>query len=90
MVIDIYVDIPIRFRFKLDFCDVEWIVKDDYIGSAFFDASASAFIAPFLQERLHKRYVNSCDDCCFYHLSFLYVLRRLQLVSERIKFFFWW
>ena len=35
----------------LTFCDVGWVVKDQYIGSAFFDATASAFIAPALLAR---------------------------------------
>jgi hypothetical protein len=30
-------------------------VKNDYIGSAFFDASASAFILPQLQQRAQQR-----------------------------------
>jgi hypothetical protein len=36
---------------QLRFCEVDWIVKDNYIGSAFFDASASAFILPSLHAR---------------------------------------
>ena len=36
----------------LSFCQVEWIVKDAYVGSAFFDATAAAFIAPTLMERI--------------------------------------
>jgi len=38
----------------LTFCDVVWVVKDNYIGSAFFDATASAFIAPALLARARK------------------------------------
>jgi hypothetical protein len=30
-------------------CEVVWVVKDDYIGNTFFDASASHFIVPELQ-----------------------------------------
>lgn len=30
---------------------MDWIIKDKYIGSVFFDASASAFILPSLLER---------------------------------------
>jgi hypothetical protein len=36
---------------QLTFCHIEWIVKDHFVGSAFFDASASAFIMPTLLER---------------------------------------
>ena len=38
---------------QLTFCDVHWIVRDRYIGSAFFDASAAAFVMPVLKERSH-------------------------------------
>jgi hypothetical protein len=34
----------------LKFGEIHWIVKDNYIGSAFFDATASAFILPILLE----------------------------------------
>jgi hypothetical protein len=34
----------------LKFSEIHWIVKDNYIGSAFFDATASAFILPILLE----------------------------------------
>eukprot|EP01040_Poterioochromonas_malhamensis_P012693 gene12694-13901_t len=30
---------------------IDWIVKDNYIGSAFFDSTASAFITPILQAK---------------------------------------
>ena len=30
---------------------MEWVIKDKYIGSVFFDASASAFILPSLMDR---------------------------------------
>lgn len=43
--------IALELLHVLGFCDVEWIVKDKYIGSAFFDASASAFIMPTLLQR---------------------------------------
>ncbi len=43
--------IALELLHVLGFCDVEWIVKDEYIGSAFFDASASAFIMPTLLQR---------------------------------------
>lgn len=33
---------------------MEWVIKSDYIGSAFFDASASAFILPQLQLRAER------------------------------------
>ena len=32
---------------------MHWIVRDRYIGSAFFDASAAAFVMPVLKERSH-------------------------------------
>ena len=41
---------------QLKFCDVAWVVKDNYIGNSFFDASASAFIA----SSMHAAYPN--DD----------------------------
>jgi pyridine nucleotide-disulfide oxidoreductase domain-containing protein 1 len=34
---------------------VEWVVKDKFLGSAFFDASASAFIMPDLLSRLSQQ-----------------------------------
>ena len=36
---------------QLTFCEVDWVVKSHYLGSAFFDASASAFIMPSLLSR---------------------------------------
>ncbi len=30
---------------------IDWIVKDNYIGSAFFDSTASAFITPILEAK---------------------------------------
>lgn len=39
---------------QLTFCDVDWVIKNDYIGSAFFDASASAFIMPSLLLRANQ------------------------------------
>ncbi len=41
--------------FQLTFCNVCWVVKDDFVGSKFFDATASAFIMPRLQERMCKQ-----------------------------------
>ena len=40
---------------QLTFCDIEWILKDNFLGSAFFDASASAFVMPSLQSRVHPQ-----------------------------------
>lgn len=40
---------------QLTFCDVDWVVKDKFLGSAFFDASASAFIMPDLLSRLSNQ-----------------------------------
>lgn len=31
---------------QLKTCDVSWLVKDEYIGNTFFDASSTAFILP--------------------------------------------
>ena len=50
----------------LTFCDVVWIIRESFIGSAFFDATASAFIAPSLLERAkvsgHTETNNSDDQ----------------------------
>ena len=35
----------------LTFCEVSWVIKDSYVGSAFFDATASAFVVPDLLQR---------------------------------------
>ncbi len=43
--------IALELIHELTFCDVDWVVKNNYIGSAFFDASASAFIMPTLLSR---------------------------------------
>jgi pyridine nucleotide-disulfide oxidoreductase domain-containing protein 1 len=42
-----------QFFFQLTFCDVEWILRDDFLGSSFLDASASNFIMPDLLKRMH-------------------------------------
>jgi hypothetical protein len=50
--------LPLLFNLhQLTFCDIEWVLKDKYVGSTFFDASASAFIMPELSERCS---VGSC------------------------------
>ena len=36
---------------ELTFCDVVWIIRDSYVGTAFFDAASSAFILPSLLKR---------------------------------------
>jgi hypothetical protein len=33
---------------------VDWIIKADYIGSTFFDASSAAFVLPDLRNRLQQ------------------------------------
>jgi len=38
-------------------CELVWVVKDSYIGNTFFDASASAFILPQLEERREVKLV---------------------------------
>ena len=38
---------------------MHWIIKNDYVGSAFFDASASAFILPSLIARANKSQGNT-------------------------------
>lgn len=44
---------------------MEWILKDNYVGSAFFDASASAFIMPKLNDRATKAGVtNKASQSC--------------------------
>jgi pyridine nucleotide-disulfide oxidoreductase domain-containing protein 1 len=42
-----------QFSFQLSFCDVEWILRDDFLGSSFLDVSASNFIMPDLLKRMH-------------------------------------
>jgi hypothetical protein len=44
--------IALELIHELTFCNVEWIIKDDYIGSKFFDATASAFIMPSINARM--------------------------------------
>jgi hypothetical protein len=48
----------------LTFCDVHWIVRDRYIGSAFFDASEATFVMPVLKECSHVHMIpdNAADD----------------------------
>lgn len=40
---------------------MDWVIKNDYIGSAFFDASASAFIMPSLLLRANTSDIGSGD-----------------------------
>ena len=48
--------IALELIYLLDFCDVTWIIKDhNYVGSTFFDATASSFIMPQLEARLNAR-----------------------------------
>jgi hypothetical protein len=49
--VHILIYLSLELLLQLKFCEVDWIVKDNYIGSAFFDASASAFILPSLHAR---------------------------------------
>jgi thioredoxin reductase len=44
--------IALELVHSLSFCDVDWVVRDRFLGSSFFDASASAFIMPGLLERI--------------------------------------
>ncbi len=46
--------IALELIHELTFCNVEWIIKDDYVGSKFFDATASAFIMPTLHGRMQS------------------------------------
>lgn len=43
--------IALELIYQLKDCHIDWIVKEDYIGSAFFDATASEFIMPTLLKR---------------------------------------
>jgi hypothetical protein len=45
---------------QLPFCETHWILRDDYVGSLFFDGTASAFIMPNLQKRMQQSAV-SCS-----------------------------
>ncbi len=54
----------------LDFCDVTWVIRDPYVGSAFFDATASAFVAPELILRSKKGAEDSKDYVCGNKRSF--------------------
>ena len=40
--------IALELVHALSFCEIDWVIRDNYVGSAFFDASASAFIMPEL------------------------------------------
>jgi pyridine nucleotide-disulfide oxidoreductase domain-containing protein 1 len=53
----------------LTFCDVNWTIKDNYIGSAFFDATASAFVAPDLIQRADANIPTSTNKRCIDKLS---------------------
>jgi hypothetical protein len=44
--------IALELVYALESCKVDWIVKDNYIGSAFFDAMAAQFMMPSLIHRL--------------------------------------
>lgn len=44
--------IALELVHSLSFCDVDWVIKDSFLGSSFFDASASAFVMPGLLERI--------------------------------------
>lgn len=44
--------IALELVHALSFLDLLWIMREEYIGHAFFDASASAFIMPALAARL--------------------------------------
>ena len=48
---------------QLTFCETIWVIRDHYIGSAFFDASAAAFIMPSLLARVTGEPVAD-DDLC--------------------------
>lgn len=45
--------IALELAHELTFVDLEWVVRESYIGAAFFDATASDFILPALRSRLH-------------------------------------
>ena len=45
--------IALELIHALDFVDVDWYIKDDYVGNTFFDATASGFIMPSLLSRSH-------------------------------------
>jgi len=50
--------IALELIHALDFLDIDWFVKDDYIGNTFFDATASEFIMPSLLTRSNISDVN--------------------------------
>ncbi len=43
--------IALELIHQLHMCHIDWIVRESYIGSAFFDATASEFILPTLLKR---------------------------------------
>lgn len=47
--------ILISLFFQLRFTNISWIIKDQYLGNTFFDATASAFILPSLLKQ-HLRH----------------------------------
>ena len=46
----------------LDFVDVDWYIKDDYVGNTFFDATASSFIMPSLLARSNHDNTNNPNN----------------------------
>ena len=54
--------IALELIHALDFVDVDWYIKDDYVGNTFFDATASGFIMPSLLSRSHINDNNTNSD----------------------------
>lgn len=42
--------------------ELQWLIKDEYIGNAYFDASASAFVMPSLIDRINHNTKQSDSD----------------------------
>ncbi len=53
--------IALEFVGAVDFLEVTWAIKDNYIGNTFLDASASEFLIPRLSPKslVHKEWVSS-------------------------------
>lgn len=45
--------IALELIHTLKFCNIDWIIKDDFIGNSFFDSDASNFFLPNLADRLN-------------------------------------
>lgn len=47
--------IALELAYTLSSCAIDWLIKEDYIGNTFFDASASKFVMDALHKRVSGR-----------------------------------